>query len=447
MFELVLRGPKGTKRSLNYNPMTSACVWTDTGEPIAEVKTKAWKEVFPVSPQNPAGKTRKAKKVKIQLGLKCNYSCSYCNQRSQPQDMQANPKQVERFLAKLPSWLDLGSGEQVRIEFWGGEPFVYWRTLKPLAEGIRALYPKAEFTVITNASLLDQEKVDWLYALGFRVGISHDGPAYEAGRGADPLCNDEQRKWIKYLFDRMSPEGRLSFNAVLSLQNLSLDAVRAYIGKKLDVSKTSIVLSTEEVLLPYDEMAADLSLNLDSEAASVRDTVFMEAITGATADISSVVNKIEDFFRSVTEGRPAHALGQKCGMDREDNLALDLNGNVMTCQNTSALTKHRIGHMDAFDHIKLTTAHHWSVRAECVKCPVLQLCRGSCLFLEGELWEKACDNSFNYNLGLLAASLFIGTGLVLVEINGKEIRAPGIVSIPVIDADLFEIQIQKEFHA
>jgi hypothetical protein len=87
-----------------------------------------------------------------------------------------------------------------RIEFWGGEPFVYWKTLKPLAEGVRTLYPKARFNIITNGSLFDQEKIDWLYNLGFGVGISHDGPAYEAGRGADPLLEPEQRRWIRYAY-------------------------------------------------------------------------------------------------------------------------------------------------------------------------------------------------------------------------------------------------------
>ena len=141
-------------------------------------------------------------------------------------------------------------------------------------------------------------------------------------------------------------------------------------------------------------------------------TTFYEAITGWSSNI--VQKKASEFLQASHIGRPAAALGQKCGMDREDNIAIDLNGNVMTCQNTSPLTKHRIGHLDAFDAIRLKTAHHWSTRAECGKCPVLQLCQGACLFVEDDYWQQACKNSFSYNLGVLAAALFMATRHVLI---------------------------------
>ena len=37
--------------------------------------------------------------------------------------------------------------------------------------------------------------------------------------------------------------------------------------------------------------------------------------------VSTLRGKIEEFFRSLSQGRPAVTLGQKCGMDRDDNLA------------------------------------------------------------------------------------------------------------------------------
>ena len=90
--------------------------------------------------------------VKIQLGLNCNYSCDYCNQRFVPHAEQTNSDDVQPFLDKLPDWLKPSS--QVRFEFWGGEPFVYWKTLKPLAEALRKLYPYCRMSLITK----------WLFA-------------------------------------------------------------------------------------------------------------------------------------------------------------------------------------------------------------------------------------------------------------------------------------------
>ena len=444
MFEFYLRGPNGDDMVLEYDPATSRCAWKGTEEQLDapmfnfSASPETWDVAFPVHPTNPAKKSRKPKMLKIQLGLKCNYTCTYCNQRAQPQESEANPKQVERFLAKMPGWFDIGDGAGTTIEFWGGEPFVYWKTLKPLAEGVRALYPNARFNIISNGSLLDQEKVDWLYDLGFGVGISHDGPAYEAGRGADPLLNEEQRRWIRYAYDRLFAEGRIGFNCVLTNKNLSLFLVRDYISRHLGVPAHNIPLSTEEILLPYDEGGLSLSLNDDLTEKRLTHTTFHEIISGKSQGISSVDDKVSGFIQSIVQRRPSSALGQKCGMDRDDNIAFDLNGNVMTCQNTSPLTKHRLGHLEAFDHIKLTTAHHWSTRAECSKCPVLQLCQGACLFVEDDYWEKACENSFAYNSGVLAGALFVATRRVLVKIVGPDIRGKGVTEVEVIDPSIMQ---------
>lgn len=432
MYNLVLRSPDGSDRTLRYDPLTSLTEWADTGEELNLSKLdldpaehQEWNVAFPVHPTNPAGKSRKPKSLKIQMGLKCNYSCSYCNQASQPHDSEGNPKQVARFLEKLPTWFEL-SDEVFDIEFWGGEPFVYWKTMKPLAEGIRELYPNANFSVITNGSLLDKDKVDWLRDYGFNVTVSHDGPAYEAGRGLDPLMNDEQRGWIKYALDTIG-RSKFAFNCVLSAHNFSLDAVRQHIATHLGVDPDSFSLWTEEILLPYDEGGLKLSVLNEQQAVDLMHTVFSEAATGVSTKSPAVMNKMKEFAESLRDKRPASSLGQKCGMDREDNIAIDLNGNVLTCQNTSPLTKHRIGHMEAFDHIKLTTAYHWTTRDECKQCPLVQLCQGACLFLEDKLWLTACNNSFAYNAGIMAAVLFHITGMILIEIQRDAgIRHPAI---------------------
>ena len=44
----------------------------------------------------------------------------------------------------------------------------------------------------------------------------------------------------------------------------------------------------------------------------------------------------DEYHASIQRQRPIEALGQKCGMDREAAIAVDLRGNVMTCRNTGA---------------------------------------------------------------------------------------------------------------
>lgn len=127
--------------------------------------------------------------------------------------------------------------------------------------------------------------------------------------------------------------------------------------------------------------------------------------------------RINEFYHSIQRRRPIDGLGQKCGMDREDTIAVDLRGNVMTCQNTGAKGMHKIGHVDDFDAIALDTATHFSFRSECMACPVVQLCKGSCMFLDGDFFAQSCANEFAFNMGILMAAIWHLTGMVVVRIQ------------------------------
>ena len=112
-------------------------------------------------------------------------------------------------------------------------------------------------------------------------------------------------------------------------------------------------------------------------------------------------------------------------MDKSDSIAVDLKGHVITCQNVSAAAtapngeSHRIGHTSQMDQVALKTSTHWSKRAECPQCPVLQICKGVCMFLEGPLWAKSCDNAYSDALPIFTAGIEFLTGLIPVHIEGE----------------------------
>jgi len=111
-------------------------------------------------------------------------------------------------------------------------------------------------------------------------------------------------------------------------------------------------------------------------------------------------------------------------MDRIDSIAVDLKGNVLTCQNVSAASAapngqaHRIGHVSDLAAVKLDTATHWSKRRDCPSCPMLQICQGSCMFLEGPLWDRSCDNAYSDAVPIFAAGIEFLTGCVPIYIDG-----------------------------
>lgn len=456
LYKMVLTGANDVEQYLIYDPMTSEIYWEETGEqPTLEyiskgltyqINSKVWTPAKITNPHNPelhGKKSRKPTTLKITMGLKCNYACSYCNQAHQPHDPVGGPEDAEELVEKMKANFDFKTYDSFRLEFWGGEPMVYWKTLKPLAEKLKKVYPNAQFMMVTNGSLLTREKIDWFNRMGFSIGMSHDGPLHAQNRGPDPLDEPKAKDAVVYALKTMG-QGRFTFNCVLTRENVSIPAVRDFICDKLnrkdfdydhtEVSQMELQVTTEELMLPYDDGGMAHSLQTPDEKKEILHALFWETIQGQNQFSWTVNSKITGFFESLVYKRPAEVVGQKCGMDKEDNIAIDMKGNVTTCQNTSSLTKHNLGNIEDLDNVRLTNSYHWSTRAECPSCPVVQLCQGACLFLEDKHWSQACENLFYYNLAILAGSLFIMTdGLILTRIEGDKIRFDDVKELDIID--------------
>ena len=418
VFKIKARNHEGTEAEFIYDNMNSTLTDSE-GNDLVPMSRKASDHVaFPLSVDNPA-KKRTPRKLKISLGLSCNYSCEYCSQRFVPHSDETNKKDIQPFIDGLDNWVK--EPPEV-IEFWGGEPLVYIKTLKPLAEALRAKYPDTQFSMVTNGSLLNPELNDWLVEYGFSVGISHDAMGQPV-RGPDPFEDDEAREGIIDLYRKLKPMDSISFNTVLHKDNASRADIQQYWVERFG---ESVVIGEGSFIDPYDEGGAANSLNNKAEQIAYRIKAFEELRTGRVAKFYSVTMKMRDFMNSLSTRRSAWSLGQKCGMDEEDNIAVDLNGNVLTCQNVSAVSTamngqpHKIGHVDDFENIKLNTSTHWSNRPNCKDCPVLQLCKGSCMFLEGDLWYTGCNNAYNDNVPFLAGSIEAITGFKPYFIDGEK---------------------------
>lgn len=110
----------------------------------------------------------------------CNLNCLYCYQPGkktiQPgeslsdsglfMDTETVGKTIEFILSE---------DRQCRkhVQFFGGEPLLAWDTIKLFTERLRG---SAQFSITTNGTLLDEEKLDYLKSNGFALALSLDGP-------------------------------------------------------------------------------------------------------------------------------------------------------------------------------------------------------------------------------------------------------------------------------
>jgi uncharacterized protein len=432
-FVLTLLGRDGSATQAFYDQHTSRLT-DSSGRPLVDVRSipqhvpVEWREVFRTSPETPASKSNKVERLKIQLGLGCNYSCSYCLQAAHVQKATSTSlTDAERFLGNLDKWLD---GSRLgKIEFWGGEPLLYWRKVELLAPALAAKFPGVKFSMITNGSLLTPEIVDRLDALNFTVVVSHDGPGQHV-RGPDPLaltCVDVDEatgkaSWtighdgIRAAVTKLMPKGLMSFNAVMTPASYDVAAIVEWFRARIP----NAVVSLEGVVHQY---GADPNASFTTDQlVDLTRKLTRQILDGSALACNAIGHKMRATLDSFINERPSFAIRQKCGMDREGFLAVDLAGNVMTCQNTGAKGQHKIGHVDNFDAIKLTTAWHWANRPECHTCPVLQLCQGACMYQTGPQWAASCNAEFAFNMAFFNVAIFALTGKVLERIDGDMIR-------------------------
>lgn len=422
------RTGEGDKVELTYSPHTGEL--TDAaGRPLlADVQPRDFEQAHAISPTSPGRKSREVATLKIQLGMRCNYSCSYCNQASAAPDATVTrTADAQAFVTGLDTWLQ---GEPERIEFWGGEPLLYFAKLQRLVPALRERFPRATCAMVTNGSLLDEDILEFIERFDLQVAVSHDGPGHHL-RGPDPFQDPARAHWLRQLWRRRGGRrGRVTFNVVLTPRNADIGATRAWLASQL--GDEEIALDTEGVVSVYDEGTLRGAGHWTAQDYQrLRASIVDGFASGAALRYLSIRQKAKDFILSLQQQRPASALGQKCGMDLPGELAVDLQGNVMTCQNTGARGKHRIGHVSRLDEVALTTATHWSHRDACRHCPVLQLCKGGCMYQEDEHFAQSCENEYHYNLAVLEGVLWKLAGLRLEKVTGDIRRARPRRRIPI----------------
>lgn len=413
---LTMQDAQGNFSKLSYDPHTSE-LRDEQGNALLEPVDKQWPQVQQVSPEQPGRKSKAPATLKIQLGLKCNYSCSYCLQSAGIEDASvASLADVREFLSNLDSWLEAAPQ---KIQFWGGEPFVYWAHLKQLVPTLRERFPEAAFSILTNGSLIDAEKITFIDRYDITVRISHDAMAQEM-RGPDPFDQPGQVELFRELW-RVRGD-KFGFNAVITSRNTDVSAIAAWFHEKMG---GPVSVSFEGVVHSYDIQTRDNQADWTQEQYSqMQHNIIKALINGSDIGRQSVLGtKAELFLSTLRERRPSSSVGQKCNMDRPDHLSVDLKGNVTTCQNVGAAGKHGIGHVSDMASVALDTALHWSKRDNCNHCPMLQLCKGACMYNEGEDFTLSCENEFHFNWAIMTGALYWLTGKLMVGIEG-DIRRP-----------------------
>ncbi len=115
----------------------------------------------------------------IVLTLRCNHKCTYCRTTNN------NFKNTDMDLKTLKATIDFifsTPNKNITIEFQGGEPLIKWNLIEKAVGYINEVNKKYSknllISIVSNLSLMDDEKLKFIIKNNISICTSIDGPQY-----------------------------------------------------------------------------------------------------------------------------------------------------------------------------------------------------------------------------------------------------------------------------
>lgn len=216
--------------------------------------------------------------------LRCNETCVYCHASRADMDQVQTDMSIETAEKSVDLALQTTS-PALTIEFQGGEPLVNFPVVKHIIQYAlsknRAYGKQLEFTMVTNLSLMDEEKLAFLVDHKVQICTSIDGP--------EPL----------HLKQRVLVSGNSHAVTVRWIERIN----KAYIDLGLDPTLYHVeaLLTTTREALKYPKEIVDHYVSLGCRAIFLR-PIDPFGFAGRTARVVEYDRAAyRDFYRTATD--------------------------------------------------------------------------------------------------------------------------------------------------
>lgn len=362
--------------------------------------------------------------IRILLGTKCNYDCSYCSQGFSKEDsIRITAKDINNFLGNLDKII---TPSIKNIEFWGGEPLVYIKYLYKLVPAIRKQYPEIRLSMISNGSLFTKEVADFCIENLLIISFSHDAYAQTFTRGDDFLASAEMRKLIIDYYARLNKKitevtgstiRNGGINCILS-KNLN-DPVKANTWfQEIFEGKAPTIFC--ELIMPAGSGQDNSNVLMNQqELEELAKNVYKAGMQEPGEYPYSIMEAGLRWLKDIHNKSNLFAMKSWCGMPEERTKVIDLKFNVFTCQNYVRPEDARGNALER--NLKPAQTIAFQNRLCCTNCPLAMICRGSCPQMTSNAFAISCWHRFYYSMGIFAAAFRRITGYKPLRIEGNMI--------------------------
>ena len=324
--------------------------------------------------------------VALNLTNRCNFACSYCFANKGKYDkpgLTMSEGIAKRAIDLLFENIRNNKQKRAGIAFFGGEPLLEWDLLQKIVlyaeENKPSSLKRLKFLITTNASLLDQSKIDFLKKHNFSVMISIDGP---------PESHDINRKlangagtYQKILPNILAVSKVLpvTFRATVTNNNLDLVKIVKHFRK--------LVAKIITFGLDNNHLKKDNYSQIMKSYKKLASLYFKDIIGGKFYEITN----FSDILLQIVfkERKISHC---NAGLSY---LGIAADGSIYKCPRFTGFKSHQFGNVfDENKMIKKQKAFRVGLKENagsrnktCSNCPFVLLCGGLChydLFMKGK---------------------------------------------------------------
>lgn len=292
--------------------------------------------------------SRKAKKYLLfpsfhllTLTEKCSQNCIYCYAKKGGKTLD------ERTAKKIVSFIFRNSPKNLNIFLQGNEPLLNFEMVKKitcLTKQLKRIHRKqrADITLFSNLSDMDEEKLDFILKNNISVHTSLDGPKelHEKNR-QDSSFNDLQY-WIKKIKDKginlnaaavITKDSLPKFKEIIDtyrLLNINKIALRSITPLELALKNWKEISYTPEQFLDFWKNSLEYIFSLNEKGIP-----FIEEKTMISLKKVLGIRDMSTYFSS-----------PPCsGMKKQ--VAYDTEGNIYPCDETKSINKFKMGNVNS----------------------------------------------------------------------------------------------------
>lgn len=308
-------------------------------------------------------------KVYIMMGFHCNFHCKYCvqhNTKLEDTSVTKASDKLIKYLKRIYNTKPNNAKNKISIVFWGGEPLLYFNTIKDIISRLNGYNFK--YGTVTNGYLLTQEIVDYFNKHNFMVSISNDGIYTNNTRNINVLENDKILSLIKQL-------NNVSINSVISAYNQDFLATSKYIK---DIFKDKPVGLNWEWLMCDKDTVSDLyNIDLNKFALDTK-KFFQEAKKNLISDtLTPELIFINNYLKRVHRLQIEELdLYPACSPIRRV-MNIDLDGNCYACHPGAKIGDVNTPHEEMLKIYQNKFNNRFS-SADCSHCEYVYICKAGC---------------------------------------------------------------------